>query len=229
MKRKIDSTKVKAFFKKNMYYIIMGVCVLAIGAIITVAVVATQDKSDAVPGDIGAEDPSPSIPDDNPVVKPDDTVDNPDPDSSTTPVVKPDPIVFTLPVKDGTVVKDYTMDTLVWSSTLKQYQVHNGIDFTGAEGSAVTAVYAGTVTDVSYDALNGNTVTIDHGNGLKTVYSSLSEAKVAVGQKVYTGTELGAISSTATGEMSDGAHVHFSVYLNGAVANPYDYLPEGDK
>ncbi len=228
MKRKIDSTKVKAFFKKNMYYIIMGVCVLAIGAIITVAVVATQDKSDPIQGDIGNDNQTPSISDDNPVVKPDEP-DNNEPDNSTTPVVKPNPIVFALPIADGTILKDYTMDTLVWSSTLKQYQVHNGIDFTGAEGAVVTAVYAGTVTDVSYDALNGNSVTIDHGNGLKTVYSSLSEAKVAVGQNVYAGTELGAISSTATGEMSDGAHVHFSVYLNGAVANPYDYLPEGDK
>lgn len=229
MKRKIDTAKVKAFFKKNMYYIIMGVCVLAIGAIITVAVVATQNKSDAVPGDIGNEQPAtPSVPDDNPVSKPD--ADNPvsKPDDGTT-VVKPEPIVFALPVKDGTVVKDYTMDTLVWSSTLKQYQVHDGIDFTGAEGAAVTSVYAGTVEKVSYDALNGNSVTIDHGNGLKTVYSSLADTKVAEGQKVYAGTEIGSISSTATAEMSDGAHVHFSVYLNNAIANPYNYLPEGDK
>ncbi len=223
MKRKIDSNKVKAFFKKNAYYIIMGVCVLAIGAMVTVAVITTNQKSEPVQNNVVNDVVEPE--NEDPVVQPSDT----DVDKKDQPVVKPDPIIFALPVKDGTISKDYTMDTLVWSSTLKQYQVHNGIDFTGAEGAKVTAVYAGTVSSVEYDALNGNVVTVDHGNGLKTVYASLSDVKVSNGQKVYAGTELGSISRTSTAEMSDGAHVHFSVYLNNALANPYDYLPQGDK
>ena len=221
MKSKVNTQKVKAFFKKYMYYMIMGVCILAIGAMITVAaVVGTKDNNpDQTPGNL----------DQGTVTPPDDEVVTP-PDDDDTPVdTDPDPIVFTMPVSGGTLVKDYTMDTLVWSTTLKQYQVHNGIDFGGEEGAKVLAVYDGVVLSVSYDALNCNVVTIDHGDGLVTSYSSLSEPAVTVGQIIKQGNELGTISTSATSEMSDGAHVHFSVTLNGAVVSPYDYFAEGDK
>lgn len=222
MKSKVNTQKVKAFFKKYMYYMIMGVCILAIGAMITVAaVVGTKDNNpDATPGDVGQDVITP--PQDDEVVTP--------PADDETPVdTEPDPIIFAMPVTNGTVLKDYTMDTLVWSTTLKQYQVHNGIDFTGEEGATVNAVYDGVVLTVSYDALNGNVVTIDHGDGLVTSYSSLAEPTVTAGQIVKQGNALGTISTSATSEMSDGAHVHFSVTLNGAVVSPYDYFAEGDK
>ena len=211
MKSKVNTQKVKAF-----------VCILAIGAMITVAaVVGTKDNNpDANPGDVGQDVITP--PQDDEVVTP--------PADDETPVdTEPEPIIFAMPVTNGTVLKDYTMDTLVWSTTLKQYQVHNGIDFTGEEGATVNAVYDGVVLSVSYDALNGNVVTIDHGEGLITSYSSLGEPTVTAGQIVKQGNALGTISTSATSEMSDGAHVHFSVTLNGAVVSPYDYFAEGDK
>ena len=222
MKSKVNTQKVKAFFKKYMYYMIMGVCILAIGAMITVAaVVGTKDNDPAPnPGDVGQDVVTP--PDDDEVVTP--------PADDETPVdTEPDPIIFAMPVANGTVLKDYTMDTLVWSTTLKQYQVHNGIDFTGEEGATVNAVYDGVVLTVSYDALNGNVVTIDHGDGLVTVYGSLDTPVVSEGQTVAAGESLGAISTSATNEMSDGSHLHFEVKLNNEIVSPYDYLTIGDK
>ena len=62
-----------------------------------------------------------------------------------------------------------------------------------------------------------------------TVGDILSEPVVAEGQKVYKGSKLATISTSSTKEMSDGAHVHFAVTLNGQIANPYDYFIEGDK
>ena len=219
MKGKANTQKVKAFFKKNIYYIVMVVCILAIAAMITVAVVLGGKSSVETPdttirGDV-TEDPG--------------TVTPPD-DSGDTPVVTdPEPIVFTLPVSGGTVIKDYAMDSLVWSSTLKQYRVHSGIDFAGAEGAMAVAAYEGVVSDVSYDALNGNVVTIDHGDGLVTVYGSLDTPVVSEGQTVAAGESLGAISTSATNEMSDGSHLHFEVKLNNEIVSPYDYLTIGDK
>ncbi|MBQ8178527.1 MAG: M23 family metallopeptidase [Clostridia bacterium] len=228
MKVKVNSQKIKAFFKKNMYYMIMGVCVLAIGAMITVAVVVSENeaKVDETPNEvINPGDNVQQQPDtDTPVITPPDT-DIPDTDV----VVKPEPIVFGMPVENGTVIKDYVMDTLVWCNTLKQYQVHGGIDYTAEENASVLCVYDGVVKSVSYDALNGHVVTVDHGNGLVTSYSSLSEPIVAEGQTVYKGSKLSTISTSATKEMSDGAHVHFSVTLNGQTVSPYDYMLTSDK
>lgn len=230
MKVKVNSQKIKAFFKKNMYYMIMGVCVLAIGAMVTIAVVASNNngKVEEIPNNQIAN-PDNNIPQDTPnvdtpVVTPPD-VSEPDTDV----VVKPDPIVFALPVENGEVIKDYSMDVLVWCNTLKQYQVHDGIDYKGEDGASVLSVYDGVVKKVSYDALNGHVVTVDHGNGLETSYSSLSEPIVVEGQKVYKGSKLSTISTSMTKEMSDGAHVHFKVTLNGKTTNPYEYLVEGDK
>jgi len=226
MKVKFNSQKIKAFFKKNMYYMIMGVCVLAIGAMVTVAVVVGENAStNPTPNENVTPDVNVSTPDnDTPIVTPPDT-NIPDTDVST----EPTPIVFALPIESGNVIKDYTMDTLVWSSTLKQYQVHGGIDYAGEENASVLSVYDGTVTSVTYDALNGHKVCVDHGGGLVTEYSSLSEPVVAEGQKVYKGSKLATISTSSTKEMSDGAHLHFAVTLNGQIVSPYDYFIEGDK
>lgn len=199
-----------------MYYIIMGVCILAIGAMITVALL-TQDKADPVITDPTpvAEDPTNDPVVNDPVV--------------TNPVTEPpEPIVFTLP-SDNDVIKDYEMDTVVWWSTLKLYKVHNGIDFGGTENDSVVAAYAGTVSEVGYDALEGNYVKIDHGDGLTTYYGSLSDPVVVTGQTVDAGTVLGNMSASSTAELLQGPHVHFSVFVDGQVADPYEYFPEGDK
>ena len=52
MKSKINTQKIKAFFKKNSYYMIMAVCVLAIGAMITVAVVVGSKDTDPTPNEV---------------------------------------------------------------------------------------------------------------------------------------------------------------------------------
>ncbi|MFA5450136.1 MAG: M23 family metallopeptidase, partial [Clostridia bacterium] len=140
-----------------------------------------------------------------------------------------EPIVFTQPVAGGEIVQDYAMETLVYWSTLKHYAVHNGIDFGGDDGAAVVAAYAGTVKSVDYDPLYGNVVTIDHGEGLVTSYGSLNEPLVTVGQEVKAGDQIGGMSISASNEMLLGPHVHFSVFLDGEVVSPYDYLPDGDK
>ena len=71
--------------------------------------------------------------------------------------------------------------------------------------------------------LTGTTVTIDHGNGLYTVYNSLESGDdVFVGQKVLQGAEIGAVSVTNRQESAGGAHLHFQVIENGAAIDPAD-------
>ena len=226
-KKQQTNGKIRAFLKKNVYYIIMGICLLAIAAMITVTVVTrTQQNSDVTPvGPAENVEPADNEPKDNEPTDPqpqDNEPTDPEPE-------KPIAIVFATPVKDANVQKDYSMDTLVWHKTLKQYSVHDGIDFAGADGDDVYAAYSGTVTAVDYDVLNGYVVKIKHNDELTTCYASLNEPTVVVGKTVEKGEKIGTMGLTSGKEYLDGAHVHFSLLKNGEISDPYEYLSLGDK
>ncbi len=243
MEKKQSSQKAKNFFKKNVYYIIMAVCLLAIAAMVTVTVLINNGVIGGQDNDLNNDNPvinpddddqtiNPGDDDDNPTVNPGDDDDNPtvNPgDDDDNPTINPDDekpaaIVFASPVTNVNVIQGYSMDALVWNSTLKHYAVHNGIDFGGADGDNVCAVYDGVVTSVTYDVLNGHTVTIKHSDTLSTVYSSLNEPAVEEGQTVKQGGVIGTMGVTATAEYALGAHLHFSVLENGEIVNPDSYL-----
>jgi murein DD-endopeptidase MepM/ murein hydrolase activator NlpD len=121
-------------------------------------------------------------------------------------------------------------ETMVWSSTLNRFSSHTAIDFFANEGSSVFAVYDGVVKSVETSVLKGTTITIDHGNGLLTVYNSLADGdSVTVGQKVSKGQVIGQVSVTNRQEYKDGAHLHFEVIENGENIDPIKYLDIAEK
>ena len=69
---------------------------------------------------------------------------------------------------------------------------HAGLDFPAASGTPVTAAASGRVAFAGYDGGWGLTVTLDHGNGLRTRYAHLSATAVTLGTPVAAGTRLGA-------------------------------------
>lgn len=217
-KKRVNNTKFKEFLKKNGYYFIMALCLLAVAAMITVTVLSK--KSDKI--DLGPDDPIVEQPNNNeePVIT------DPDPD----PVVPVDtPIVFASPVSSVNIIKDVYMDSLVWNSTLKQYEWHPGIDFAGKEGDKVYAAYSGKITGVSFDPLHGHVITISHSDKLQTKYCSLSSVAVTQGQTVQKGDVIGGMGNSATREYSLGNRLYFEVIENGKKINPYTYLAIGDK
>jgi murein DD-endopeptidase MepM/ murein hydrolase activator NlpD len=161
-------------------------------------------------------------------------IDNPEdpvvvPGDTDEPVVTEPVIVFSSPVANSTVGKGFSNTVLVWSSTLNQYQTHEGMDFFADAGSQVKAVKAGTVHSVTSDPLNGKTVTVSHGDGLYTVYCSLSDVAVSAGQAVTTETVLGLVSTSLLSEAGEGAHLHFEVLENAVKVDPADYFVAEEK
>ena len=98
---------------------------------------------------------------------------------------------------------------------------HSGIDIQAKTGDPVYSAAAGKVISACYFSGYGNQVTIDHGDGLSTMYAHLSEINVSVGQAIGTQELVGLAGTTGR---TTGPHLHFEVRVNGKPVNPVNYL-----
>ncbi|MEH6576457.1 MAG: peptidoglycan DD-metalloendopeptidase family protein [Amphritea sp.] len=94
---------------------------------------------------------------------------------------------------------------------------HSGLDIAGGQGGAISAPASGKVLAVGEYFFNGNTVIIDHGHGLTTMYCHMSRIDVKPGDELSTGDSIGAIGKT--GRVT-GPHLHWSVSLNNTRVDP---------
>jgi murein DD-endopeptidase MepM/ murein hydrolase activator NlpD len=98
---------------------------------------------------------------------------------------------------------------------------HSGMDIAAGTGTPFVAPLAGTIIDVGDYYFNGNTIWLDHGGGLLSMFCHLSKTSVAIGEVVKQGQVLGAVG--ATGRVT-GPHLHWSVNLNRVMVNPALFL-----
>lgn len=98
---------------------------------------------------------------------------------------------------------------------------HGGLDIGAAMGSNVYAALGGIVTSSGWNGGYGNAITIDHGNGLSTLYGHMSQLIAGVGQMVAPGQVIGLVGSTGN---STGPHLHFETLLNGGRVDPATFF-----
>ncbi len=113
--------------------------------------------------------------------------------------------------------------------TLRSYngspfdRYHRGADFAGAPGTPVLAAADGDVILVDRLHIRGNTVMIDHGWGVFTLYAHQHETSVQPGESVTVGQVIGTVGSTGR---STGPHLHWEVWLNGVNVDPMQWVRE---
>jgi len=214
-KRTSPDSKVKRFFKKRWAF---PAVYIASAAIILSGVLWYQNSasdSDDFKYD-ATENPTKQMDDPGmPVSK--------ELENFTWPVADPEAVETQKQFYDNTQSKEEQVDALVFYDNM--YQPNTGIDLKMKDNSEfdVVASLSGTVTDVTTDSVLGNTIVLDHGDGIKTVYQSVKDIQVEKGAQVEKGDPL-ATSGQSQFNKEAGVHVHFEIRKNDVAVNPVDYF-----
>ncbi len=99
-------------------------------------------------------------------------------------------------------------------------RMHNGLDFGAGHGTPIGASADGEVVWAGARGGYGNTVIIDHGNALATLYAHQSSVSVSTGQTVTRGQTIGFVGTTG---LSTGPHLHWEARVRGTPVNPLQY------
>lgn len=102
--------------------------------------------------------------------------------------------------------------------SLNKISFHSGLDMRASVKTEVLAIFAGKVEKVTKTYGGGNTIWIDHGNGIKSVYMHLYSTGVSEGQMVKQ-YDVIALSGN-TGANTTGPHLHFGLYINNTPVDP---------
>jgi len=123
----------------------------------------------------------------------------------------------------GTVGHGFSLTVPVFSATMNDWRVHQGIDILTEGEADVVAAADGTVDQIYTDEMMGKTVEILHADGTVSVYQSLAdEICVTMGQQVLQGDRIGKTGISADCESLDGHHLHFALVRSGVYLNPQD-------
>ncbi|MGH9390206.1 MAG: M23 family metallopeptidase, partial [Vicinamibacteria bacterium] len=99
-------------------------------------------------------------------------------------------------------------------------QDHLGFDLASVRGAPVPAANRGVVVLARYFGIYGNSVVLDHGAGLMSLYSHLSSIEVALDQEVEKGQAIGRTGQTG---LAGGDHLHFTLLIRGLPVNPIEW------
>ena len=110
--------------------------------------------------------------------------------------------------------------TYLYDGREVDHQTHLGFDLASVRQAPVLAANRGVVMLAEYFGIYGNTVVLDHGYGLMSLYAHLSRIDVETGQEVEHGEALGTTGETG---LAGGDHLHFSMLLHGLQVDPIEW------
>lgn len=234
MQNNESNNKFVRFLKTKGYYMLLILCLVAVGVsgyiFVSGALQEQQAVEESLSKPVTAEEPTGktgTAQEQTGDKTTDETTEQTQTASAEAEVTEPVQGVLeetVMPVS-GTVVQDYAMDHLTYNATTQDWRVHNGVDLSAPLGQAVKAARAGTVSAVYEDEYLGTTVVVQHDGGYTTHYCNLAaEVSVAAGDAVEAGQTLGTIGGTALIEVAEEAHLHFEVYCDGEPVDPAGFL-----
>ena len=126
-----------------------------------------------------------------------------------------------LPMPNAKVMAPFAEQrTYVYQGRPVDHQVHLGFDLAATRAVPVPASNDGVVALARFFGIYGNTVVVDHGYGLQSLYAHLSAIDVKEGQEVKRGETLGRTGDTG---LAGGDHLHFSILIAGQPVNPQEW------
>jgi len=126
-----------------------------------------------------------------------------------------------LRMKNAAPMAGFAQDrTYLFEGMAVSKSTHYGVDLASTERAPIEAANNGVVVYTGYLGIYGNTVILDHGLGLSSLYAHMSDISVKIGQNVARGETLGSSGSTG---LAGGDHLHFSILVGGEFVNPAEW------
>lgn len=234
---KYYKSKTSAFFNGKGFYVVMALCVIALG-------LAAYSAMDSAKINNSYTEESQNLNTETKKNDTDNTILNSENTNSTKSEIKtekePDTEekeslnatatdtnttaeFFTSPLQ-GSVSKNYDSSTLQYSATYNDLRLHIGTDIVPSGSLLVNSCGAGTVSAIDTETIMGDVITIDHGNGIYIRYCGVKNIKVSVGDITEAGMPIAEVG-TVTNECAEEAHLHLEVIKDGEQINPLTVIP----
>lgn len=237
------------FAEDKGFYIILGLCVVAIGVSGYVLFFTGNETQEpiALPeqqNEASLEDQPDNQQTSEPVTVPEngdefgelEPVDNTEPEAlpvEEQPLVQePEPQIsvsrpqkaevpeYSSPV-EGKVLRAFSMEELIYDPTMCDWRTHAGTDYACAEGDPVNAIADGSVIAVFTDPMKGNCVTLSHGDGLTSTYCGLqTNTTMRTGMTVKRGEPVGTAGGELLMESAEECHIHLEVLQDKTPIDP---------
>lgn len=231
-----DKFKNSKFFEKlknakvNRAAIATTALLLIVTAVIIGVTVTSNRAKDTTLPDITDKVTPPST------SKQPDVTENPTPPENTAPPQSNNPSnptvdtlpSFTLPVK-GVMSKGHDASLQVYSSTMKDYRVHLGLDIVTEENAPVYAAADGKIAQIWEDVKMGYCIAIEHSGDCVTIYKNLREELpegISEGTSVRAGQLIASVGNSAMIEIAEEPHLHFEMSIDGLSVDPREYYDE---
>ena len=135
---------------------------------------------------------------------------------------------FSLPVS-GVLSKKHDPTLQVYSSTMKDYRVHLGVDIVTEESAPVYAAADGKISKIWEDTLMGYCIAVKHGGDCYTIYKNLAETLpegISEGASVRSGQLIGTVGESAMIEVAEEPHLHFEMTVADLSVDPLEYFDD---